>query len=95
MNFNEAWSKRVVDELYTGKNISVQARINFDHGTASMVMPGYVKNEDEAMSTLKRAWETYLKGKDGEENSINSIIIEAVDVTSIPKAIHGTTKISA
>ena len=95
MNFDEAWSKRVVDELYTGKNISVQARINFDYGTASMVMPGYAKNEDEAMNTLKRAWETYLKSKDGEENSINSIIIEAVDVTSIPVAIHSKPRISA
>lgn len=95
MNFDEAWSKRVIDELYTGKNISVQARINFDNGTASMVMPGYVKNEEESMNTLKRAWETYLKGKDGEENSINSIIIEAVDVTSIPVAIQSKDRISA
>ena len=76
MVFNDAWDRRVVEvnrTLTDKKNI--EAILYFDGGTASMVMPGYFKDEDYAKINLGRAWETYCKDKPWVVNNIIEIQI--------------------
>lgn len=81
MDFERAWNEKLVAATMGGEKNhkqNIQARINFEQGEATMVMPGYFKDENLAKDTLLNAWRTYCLGKEGIENSINGIIIEEV-----------------
>lgn len=79
MNFTEAWNTKLMaasEAAQNNKKLNIKARINFEGGEASMVIPKYFKDEEFARDTLSRAWDTYCRGKNGLTDSINSIIIE-------------------
>ena len=86
MNFDNAWNRRVVvidNQNVNSKNI--EAVMTFDGGTASMVMPGYLKDADRVGAELKRAWETYCKNKPYYLCSISEIQI--IDCKNTNKVI--------
>ena len=95
MNFTEAWNKRLVDDTAAGDKSVTQARINFDSGNATMVIPNYYRNEGQAMETLSRAWKTYCKGKGNAAETINSIIIEEIDPRYGNIPVKDSSKLSA
>jgi hypothetical protein len=98
MDFITAWENRHITarrHIPTGEKVDIRAKINFKGGEATMVMPKYFKDEEAAMDTLHRAWNTYCKHHADKRNAIESIIVEEV----VPFAsIHhksSTLKISA
>ena len=80
MDFDFAWKFRDEDNVQEDKKAVAEAEILFDcdgygPGTASMLMGKYYKDKDEAGKMLKRACETFCKGKPGMDLSIRLITV--------------------
>ncbi|MBP3784559.1 MAG: hypothetical protein J6I68_15040 [Butyrivibrio sp.] len=80
MIFSDAWERRVVEFDSSVNKKNVQAILYYDGGTASMAMPGYLKDEADAGDTMRRAWDTFCKDKPHLVNNIIEIrIIDTSD----------------
>ncbi len=77
MDFAKAWESRVEEVADSGsEKQNTQAVIMFGEDTASMGMPYYFCDTDDAGKTLHKAWETFCRDDVDLLNSIKCIIIE-------------------
>ncbi len=98
MEFITAWDNRLITarkHIPSDEKVDIRARISFKDGEATMVMPKYFKDEEEAMDTLFRAWNTYCKRHEEKRYAIEGIIIEEAKPFAAIYHKNSTLKISA